>query len=108
MRLNELRETRLSRESGRDDDEGLTLTDLYTANPTWLQKAHLNLDRAVFAAYGWSHEISDDELLSKLLGLAISRANEQASATGTRTCSHRRHGSRRARRELRARASAVP
>jgi hypothetical protein len=31
-----------------------TLTNLYNANPTWLQLAHRALDRAVLAAYGWA------------------------------------------------------
>jgi type II restriction/modification system DNA methylase subunit YeeA len=30
-----------------------TLTSLYNERPTWLELAHLELDRAVLAAYGW-------------------------------------------------------
>jgi hypothetical protein len=30
-----------------------TLTNLYNERPTWLELAHLELDRAVLAAYGW-------------------------------------------------------
>jgi len=30
-----------------------TLTNLYNDRPTWLELAHLDLDRAVLAAYGW-------------------------------------------------------
>jgi type II restriction/modification system DNA methylase subunit YeeA len=81
LKLNQLRETRLHPNDGSDDDE-LTLTNLYTENPTWLQKAHLNLDRATLAAYGWNADISDDELLLKLLGLSFERANEEAARSG--------------------------
>ncbi len=33
-----------------------TLTNLYNDRPTWLELAHLELDRAVLAAYGWPEE----------------------------------------------------
>jgi hypothetical protein len=33
-----------------------TLTNLYNQRPTWLENAHLDLDRAVLAAYGWPAE----------------------------------------------------
>ncbi len=36
-----------------------TLTTLYNQSPTWLQQAHSTLDRAVFDAYGWEHDLSD-------------------------------------------------
>ena len=32
-----------------------TLTNLYNQRPTWLDLAHLQLDRAVLDAYGWPH-----------------------------------------------------
>jgi hypothetical protein len=81
QRLNELRETRLrGKKDGASGD--VTLTSLYTANPSWLQRAHTDLDRAVIAAYGWKADISDDEMLAKLLGLAIERANAAANARG--------------------------
>lgn len=46
-----------------------TLTNLYNQRPTWLDLAHRKLDDAVFAAYGLSVSISDDEILSSLLDL---------------------------------------
>ena len=46
-----------------------TLTNLYNARPRWLTDAHADLDAAVAAAYGWSVEISDDEVLRELLML---------------------------------------
>ncbi len=51
-----------------------TLTNLYNQRPTWLDLAHRRLDEAVFAAYGWSPSMSDDELLAKLLELNLERA----------------------------------
>ncbi|NQV26714.1 MAG: class I SAM-dependent DNA methyltransferase [Rhodopirellula sp.] len=51
-----------------------TLTNLYNERPTWLDLAHKKLDAAVFAAYGWNPEISDDELLANLLALNLERA----------------------------------
>ena len=50
-----------------------TLTNLYNENPTWLQNAHRELDEAVAAAYGWSADLTDDEILAKLLELNLSR-----------------------------------
>jgi len=51
-----------------------TLTNLYNARPTWLADAHTALDRAVFDAYGWPHDLSDDDLLARLLALNVARA----------------------------------
>jgi type II restriction/modification system DNA methylase subunit YeeA len=55
-----------------------TLTNLYNESPAWLKAAHAKLDAAVFAAYGWPADISDDDLLARLLVLNLSRA----AATG--------------------------
>ena len=44
-----------------------TLTNLYNARPQWLTDAHAALDAAVAAAYGWSADISDDDVLRELL-----------------------------------------
>ena len=46
-----------------------TLTNLYNARPQWLVDAHAALDATVAAAYGWSADISDDEVLRELLAL---------------------------------------
>ena len=51
-----------------------TLTNLYNARPTWLDNAHRKLDAAVFTAYGWPSDLSDDEILSRLLALNLERA----------------------------------
>jgi hypothetical protein len=46
-----------------------TLTNLYNARPSWLANAHVDLDRAVLAAYGWPPDLGDDEILARLLAL---------------------------------------
>ena len=46
-----------------------TLTNLYNARPQWLADAHATLDAAVAASYGWSADISDDDVLRELLAL---------------------------------------
>jgi hypothetical protein len=51
-----------------------TLTNLYNERPAWLVDAHRRLDEAVFAAYGWSPDLTDDELLAKRLALNLERA----------------------------------
>jgi type II restriction/modification system DNA methylase subunit YeeA len=51
-----------------------TLTNLYNQRPTWLQNEHARLDRAVFAAYGWPEEVTDEELLKNLLALNLERS----------------------------------
>ena len=46
-----------------------SLTNLYNKRPDWLDLAHKQLDAAVFEAYGWPHDLSDDEILARLLAL---------------------------------------
>jgi hypothetical protein len=52
-----------------------TLTNLYNARPAWLANAHAELDSAVAAAYGWTADISDDEILKRLLALNLERSD---------------------------------
>jgi type II restriction/modification system DNA methylase subunit YeeA len=54
-----------------------TLTNLYNQRPTWLDLAHRKLDEAVFAAYGWPIEITDEEILERLLVLNLQRSARQ-------------------------------
>ena len=61
----------------QDELKKRTLTDLYNIRPTWLVEAHRKLDEAVFAAYGWPHDISDDEILTRLLALNHQRSNAE-------------------------------
>jgi type II restriction/modification system DNA methylase subunit YeeA len=55
-----------------------TLTNVYnmrgTPEGTWLDNLHRALDEAVAAAYGWPADLSDDEILSRLLDLNRARA----------------------------------
>lgn len=51
-----------------------TLTNLYNERPAWLDNAHRQLDEAVAAAYDWSPDLRDDEILANLLELNLSRA----------------------------------
>ena len=48
-----------------------TLTNLYNERPTWLDHAHRDLDKAVADAYGWKSDMSDAEMLTKLLALNL-------------------------------------
>lgn len=57
-----------------------TLTKLYNERPTWLDLAHRKLDAAVFAAYGWQADLTDEEILEKLLALNLERARPQEDA----------------------------
>ncbi len=57
-----------------------TLTNLYNERPAWLDLAHKKLDTAVAAAYGWPDNLSDEQILEKLLALNLERAAEEAKA----------------------------
>jgi hypothetical protein len=46
-----------------------TITNLYNTRPTWLESAHQALDRAVFAAYGLTYPLTQNEILHFLLTL---------------------------------------
>jgi hypothetical protein len=50
-----------------------TLTNLYNERPTWLDLAHHKLDAAVFDAYGWPHDLTDEQILERLLALNLGR-----------------------------------
>ena len=50
-----------------------TLTNLYNARPQWLADAHAALDDAVAAAYYCRADISEDEILKKLLEMNTER-----------------------------------
>ena len=55
----------------------LTLTNLYNQRPTWLANAHDTLDAAVADAYGWPADLTDAEILERLLALNLERAAAQ-------------------------------
>ena len=60
-----------------DDLKDRTLTKLYNARPEWLTNAHRILDEAVFSAYGWPTNLTDQQVLSRLLDLNHARAAPQ-------------------------------
>ncbi|MEO7298769.1 MAG: DNA methyltransferase [Verrucomicrobiota bacterium] len=55
-----------------------TLTKLYNERPAWLDLAHKKLDAAVAAAYGFPADLTDEQILEKLLALNLERAAEEA------------------------------
>jgi hypothetical protein len=60
-----------------------TLTNLYNERPAWLAHAHAKLDAAVAAAYGWPADLSDEEILERLLALNLKRAAEEKRSAKT-------------------------
>jgi len=62
-----------------------TLTNLYNERPAWLDLAHKKLDAAVAAAYGFPADLTDEQILEKLLALNIERAAEEAKAAKVKT-----------------------
>lgn len=52
-----------------------TLTNLYNQRTMWLELAHRKLDEAVLDAYGWPYDLSDEEILERLLALNLERGS---------------------------------
>lgn len=78
-RLDELRRNWLNPEGISETElKKRALTKLYNARPTWLANAHERLDRAVFAAYGWTFDLPDEEILKNLLALNMERSKRRA------------------------------
>ena len=61
-----------------------TLTNLYNERPAWLDLAHKKLDAAVAAAYGWPADLTDEQILEKLLALNLERAAEEAKSANVK------------------------
>jgi hypothetical protein len=65
-----------------------TLTNLDNAQPTWLAMLHADLDRAVWAAYGWEDAdpatAADEVILARLLAptLQLNSADKQVVVGG--------------------------
>ena len=57
-----------------------TLTKLYNERPAWLDLAHKKLDAAVAAAYNWPADLTDEQILEKLLPLNLERAAAEMKA----------------------------
>jgi hypothetical protein len=71
---------------GREpQSRGQTLINLYNARLPWLAMLHADLDRAVWAAYGWEDAdpaaVSENAILARLLGLNSRRAVGAAATT---------------------------
>jgi type II restriction/modification system DNA methylase subunit YeeA len=60
-----------------------TLTNLYNDRPTWLDNAHRALDEAVFAAYGWPSDLTDAQILERLLALNHERVSVPSGRSKT-------------------------
>src|SRR4051812_8537937 len=74
-RLDELRRNWLDPEGATEAElKKRTLTNLYNLRPTWLENAHARLDAAVFTAYGWPPDLTDEEVLQNLLALNLERS----------------------------------
>jgi hypothetical protein len=65
--------------------EDRTLTKLYNERPMWLDLAHKKLDAAVAAAYGFPADLTDEQILERLLKLNLERAAAEVKAGQTKT-----------------------
>jgi hypothetical protein len=80
---------RYPRVEPRDDDcakklAKRTLTNLYNERPAWLANAHAKLDAAVAAAYGFDVDLTDEQILEKLLALNLERAAAEKKSAAKR------------------------
>ena len=57
-----------------------TLTNLYNQRPDWLDLAHRKLDAAVCDAYGWPHDLSNEEILERLRAAPVRRLKRSAAS----------------------------
>lgn len=57
-----------------------TLTNLYNERPAWLAHSHAKLDSVVAAAYGFAVDLTDEQILEKLLALNIERADDETKS----------------------------
>jgi len=81
-RLDELRGNWLNPEGASETElKKRTLTNLYNASPTWLENAHKQLDEAVFAAYGWPLDLTDEGILQNLLALNLERSKPEQESS---------------------------
>jgi hypothetical protein len=74
-KLHLLREGWLNPEGAPDEElERRTLTNLYNERPSWLRRAHEQLDSAVLRAYGWGEDLEESVVLERLLELNLGRS----------------------------------
>ncbi len=62
-----------------------TLTNLYNERPTWLDNVHARIDEAVAEAYGWPANLTEAEILERLLVLNLERAESERTPLSPRT-----------------------
>ncbi|MFZ3376653.1 MAG: DNA methyltransferase [Chthoniobacterales bacterium] len=62
-----------------------TLTNLYNERPAWLENAHAKLDAAVAQAYGFPVDLTDEQILERLLALNQQSATESALKRETKS-----------------------
>lgn len=77
---------RYPRVEARDDEcakrlAKRTLTNLYNERPAWLANAHAKLDSAVAHAYGFPVDLTDEQILDRLLALNQQRIADEKPAT---------------------------
>jgi len=58
-----------------------TLTNLYNERPAWLANTHAKLDAAVAQAYGFPVDLTDEQILERLLALNQQRIVDEKPAT---------------------------
>jgi type II restriction/modification system DNA methylase subunit YeeA len=58
-----------------------TLTNLYNERPTWLANAHAKLDVAIAHAYGFPVDLTDEQIVERLLALNQQRTVNEEPAT---------------------------
>lgn len=51
-----------------------TLANLSSQRPAWLETVQTLLDQTMFAAYGWPQDLTDEQILERLLTLNLVRA----------------------------------
>jgi hypothetical protein len=93
----------VSRSGHEADVKSRTLTRLYNERPAWLENAHHELDQAVASACGWidyTAEISNDEIIRRLLPLNLELAGDLFESTNARVTEHEEVPNRRAKRAL--------
>jgi hypothetical protein len=60
-----------------------TLTNLYNERPAWLANVHAKLDAAVAAAYAFPVDLTDEQILERLLALNLERAAAEKTSSAT-------------------------
>ncbi len=75
--LDGLRRNWLNPEGPEAELKKRTLTNLNNQRPTWLANAHDRLNAAVFAAYGWPEDVTDEDILKHLLALNLEHSASQ-------------------------------